>query len=103
MMSQAISAGRRRGTARLKLRSSWRLVELGSSSADKSRLFRISAVQPLHVELMFDEAFCEVVEQRGIDRRVGQVQVISWLYDTHIEVGGPDAVDEGFGEQRVFR
>lgn len=59
-------------------------------------------VEPFHIEVVFDEGFCEVVKECGIDGWVGEVEVIGGTDDAGIEVGSPDAVNEGFGEEGIF-
>ena len=45
----------------------------------------------------------KVIEQGGIARRVGQVQVVGRIDEAGVEIAGPDAIDEGAGEVRVVR
>ena len=58
-------------------------------------------VEPLHVELVVDEAVGQVIEERRVAGGVGQVHVVGRVDDPDAEVVGPDPVDERLGEIRV--
>ena len=57
------------------------------------------AVEPFQVVIVLDKRPCQIVEQRGITGRIGQSQVVWWINDSHVEVIGPDTIDDGFREE----
>src|SRR5439155_3032696 len=58
---------------------------------------------PLHIEVVLNEALSKVIEQRRVAGQVGEAHVVGRLDDADVEVVGPDTIDEGFGEVLVLR
>ncbi len=58
-------------------------------------------MEPLHVELVAQEALRQVIQQGLVAGRIGHVHIIRRVDNPLAEIIGPDPVDEGPGEIRV--
>ncbi len=63
----------------------------------------MAAMQPLQVEVVFDELGSQMIQQCCVAGGIGQVHIIGWIDDSDAEVVAPNSVDDGFGKVWVFR